>query len=407
MDNKKMQEKALERYGYIATLVSGNLDPGISKAQFFSEAASRAGVHPYTVERWYKKYMKEGFDGLFPKNRSDLNSFRKLEPDTQNEIDYILSQYPRLSSTMIYEKLLSNGTITRNDVSLSTVNRYVKITRTDKEIGPAKDMRRYECEHINEVWCGDSSVGPYLKLDGKKYRTYIIALIDDASRMIVGIDIFFNDNFVNLMSVIKSAVAKYGKPKKFNFDNGANYRSTQMTLLAARIGTVIHYNPARTPTGKAKIERWFRTMKDHWMHGLHMDEFGSLDELRESLYKFVQGYNQRPHSSLDGKTPADRFFTESHLIIRMSDIQIERSFLLEVERTVSNDNVVKIDNTEYEVNYRYQGQRLLLRYSPDLSKIFVVDRNTQELEPITLLDKHKNATAKRRKQKISEMGENT
>lgn len=45
-------------------------------------------------------------------------------------------------------------------------------------------MRRYECEHINEVWCGDSSVGPYLKVDGKKQRTYIIALIDDASRMV-------------------------------------------------------------------------------------------------------------------------------------------------------------------------------------------------------------------------------
>ena len=32
--------------------------------------------------------------------------------------------------------------------------------------------------------------------------------------MIVGIDIFFNDNFVNLMSVIRGAVIKYGKPKK-------------------------------------------------------------------------------------------------------------------------------------------------------------------------------------------------
>ena len=47
----------------------------------------------------------------------------------------------------------------------------------------------------------------------KKQKTYIIALIDDASRMIVGIDIFFNDNFVNLMSVIRGAVIKYGKPK--------------------------------------------------------------------------------------------------------------------------------------------------------------------------------------------------
>ena len=54
---------------------------------------------------------------------------------------------------------------------------------------------------------------------------------------IVGIDVFFNDNFVNLMSVIKSAVAKFGVPKLFNFDNGSSYKNRQMNLLAARIGS--------------------------------------------------------------------------------------------------------------------------------------------------------------------------
>ena len=91
---------------------------------------------------------------------------------------------------------LDTNTIVKKDVSLSTVNRFVQKYKDSKGITPIKDMRRYECEHINEVWCGDSSVGPYLKVDGKKQKTYIIALIDDASRMIVGIDIlFFNDNF--------------------------------------------------------------------------------------------------------------------------------------------------------------------------------------------------------------------
>ena len=61
-------------------------------------------------------------------------------------------------------------------------------------------MRRYERPHINEVWGGDTSVGPYLKTpDGKKHKVFIIALIDDASRFIVGIDIFFNENFINLI----------------------------------------------------------------------------------------------------------------------------------------------------------------------------------------------------------------
>ena len=223
--------------------------------------------------------------------------------------------------------------------------------------------------------------------------------------MIVGIDIFFNDNFVNLMSVIRGAVIKYGKPKTFNFDNGSNYRSTQMNLLAARIGTVIHYNPARTPTGKAKIERWFRTMKDQWMSQLCMTDYKSLDELRKSLFMFVQEYNQRAHSSLNGKSPMERFFSESTLIIRMNENEIERSFLLEIERKVSNDSVIVIDEKEYEVNYKYQGQRLLIRYSPDLKKVYVVDSISKEMEPIERLDKNKNSTMHRQKVKLSELGE--
>lgn len=306
---------------------------------------------------------------------------------------------------MVYQKLLETNTIVAKDVSLSTVNRFVQEYKKSKGFGPLKDMKRYEREHINEVWCGDSSVGPYLKVDGKKQRTYIIALIDDASRMIVGIDIFFNDNFVNLMSVIRGAVIKYGKPKTFNFDNGSNYRSTQMNLLAARIGTVIHYNPARTPTGKAKIERWFRTMKDQWMSQLCMTDYKSLDELRKSLFMFVQEYNQRAHSSLNGKSPMERFFSESTLIIRMNEDEIERSFLLEIERKVSNDSVIVIDEKEYEVNYKYQGQRLLIRYSPDLKKVYVVDSISKEMEPIELLDKNKNSTMHRQKVKLSELGE--
>ena len=67
-----------------------------------------------------------------------------------------------------------------------------------------------------------------------------------------------------------------------------------MELLAARIGTTLSYCQPYTPTGKAKIERWFRTMKDQWMAALDMRDFHSLEELRGSLYAFVQQYNQSP-----------------------------------------------------------------------------------------------------------------
>ena len=45
--------------------------------------------------------------------------------------------------------------------------------------------------------------------------------------MIVGCNVFFNDNYKNFMSVLKTAVSKYGKPKVLNLDNGAPYKNSQ------------------------------------------------------------------------------------------------------------------------------------------------------------------------------------
>ena len=40
---------------------------------------------------------------------------------------------------------------------------------------------------------GDTSHGPIIKIDGKKVQTYLVQLIDDASRLIVGYQFFLND----------------------------------------------------------------------------------------------------------------------------------------------------------------------------------------------------------------------
>ncbi|WP_310605260.1 DDE-type integrase/transposase/recombinase [Anaerosporobacter sp.] len=251
------------------------------------------------------------------------------------------------------------------------------------------------------VWCGDSSVGPYLKIDGKKQRIYIIALLDDASRYIVGINAFFNDNYVNLMSVLKSAVTRFGNPKILNFDNGASYKNKQVELLSARIGVVLNYCAPYTPTSKAKIERWFRTLKDHWMAQLSWNEYKSLDELRTSLAEYVNEYNQKVHSSLNGLSPQDRFFQESSIIKRLTQEQIEKSFLLECERRVSADYVILIDEIEYEVDYRYAKQIITIRYTPDLNKIYVVNKTTEELTEIKLLNKQENSLIKRERVKLT------
>ena len=406
MKQERKQAIALMRYSAIAPLITGLSEEYPSLTAFFNAVSFKGIIHPDgslkhyapgTIEKWYRSYKDEGFDLLILTGRGDQGKPRKLDDELQEKIKYLKTNYPRMSASAIYRQLQENGSIKRGEVSESTVNRYINLLALKLKTSGNQDMRRYERPHINEVWCGDSSVGPYLKTsDGKKRKVYIIALIDDASRFIVGIDVFFNDNFVNLMSVIKSAVSKYGRPQMFNFDNGSSYKNHQMELLAARIGSVIHYDQPYTPTQKAKIERWFRTMKDQWMSCLYIRDLHSLDELRGNLLAYVNKYNRTIHSSLKGKSPQDRFFSEPERIRRLADEEIQSSFLLEIERRVSSDSVIVINDIEYEVDCRFLKQRIKLRYSPNLEDIFVVEADNT-LTPIRLLNKTENAFVKREK----------
>ena len=407
MDKDKKHAIALMRYSAIASLVAGTAEDFPSLQAYFRDASAK-GVRapngeirhyaPATIEKWYLDYKHHGFDALLPASRSDRGVSRKIDAELEEEIRYLKHTYPRLSAAAIYKQLQEKGSIRRGQLSESTVCRFIhQMALQEKIAGNTQDLRRYERPHINEVWCGDSSVGPYLKTeDGKKQRVYVMALIDDASRFVTGADVFFQDNFVNLMAVIRSAVSKYGTPKVFNFDNGPAYHNKQMELLAARIGSTVHYCQPYTPIQKAKIERWFRTLKDQWMASLDMRDFHTLEELRGSLLAYVRTYNQRPHASLDQKTPEERFFSESEKIRRLPQERIDQSFLLEIERRVSADSVVVIDHVEYEVDYRFARQKITLRYAPDLSDIYLVEPEGT-LTPIRLLNKQENASVKREK----------
>lgn len=406
MEQNKKHDIALMRYSVISPLITGLQEDFPSLDAFFRDASLKGvpapdgSVRKYapgTIEKWYRAYKQGGFDALLPAGRSDAGKPRKLDDEIQEQIRYLKTNYPRMSAAAIYRQLQDNGSIRHGELSESTINRYVNLLALEMKATTHQDMRRYERPHINEVWCGDSSVGPYLKTpDGKKHKLYIIALIDDASRFITGIDVFFNDNFVNLMSVIKSAVAKYGRPKLFNFDNGSAYKNKQMELLAARIGSTLNYCKPYTPTAKAKIERWFRTMKNQWMAALDLRDFHSLDELRGNLFAWVHLYNNTAHASLKGKTPQERFFSEPEQIRRLPQEQLDKDFLLEIQRRVSADSVIVIDQVEYEVDFRFAKQRIHLRYSPDMKEIFIVEPD-HSLTPIRLLNKQENADVKREK----------
>lgn len=403
-DNKR--QIALFRYSVISPLIT-NPENYCSNNNFFEIAASKTYVDTYgrkrvisadTIERWYYKYKAKGFDGLLPQRRVDLGTSRKVSYEIYLKIEELINQYPRLRAMDIYRELIKSE-ISPKMCSYDTVNRIYRKIKTKTLDEQTKERLRYECKFSNDVWCADSSVGPYLYIGNERIRLTIIAFIDDATRLITGCKIYDSDNTINLIATLKSAVGTYGKPKVLNMDNGRNYRSNQMSLIAARVGISLHYNPIKTPQSKAKIERFFRTLKEHWLAKINYHNFKSIEEYQTSLNDYIREYNNTIHSSLNGKTPVQRRNQDASIIKYLPEENIDRDFMLEIERKVSFDSVVLIDTKEFQVPYKYSSRKIKIRYSHDYSKAYVINGNN--FEEIKLLNKIENSQIKR-KSKLTE-----
>ena len=70
------------------------------------------------------------------------------------------------------------------------------------------DRRAFEMEFSNDMWDADTSHGPYLTIDNRKVKTYLIALIDDASRLITNAKFYYEDNAINFQNTFKEGLKK-------------------------------------------------------------------------------------------------------------------------------------------------------------------------------------------------------
>ena len=410
MSNNMEQEKtkkALMKYSAIAPLITGNVNQYESKEAFFRSASEQEFTYDGvtykkysagTIKRWYLEYVNKGFDELKTKQRSDINVSRKLSTDAIEYIHYQVENYPRKPSTIIYQELITEAIVGPKDTSLATVNREVKrkrqlMKKPNQDID--KVMARYERENINEVWCGDSSFGPNVTVNGEKRKTHIIAFIDDCSRFIVGIDIYLNDNTINLINTMKQAVKRHGVPKMFNFDNGSNYKSIDTQETIANIHSSVHYCHPYSPVQKAKIERFFGTMKKQWMSKYNQSSV-SLEQVKDDLLSYVEQYNNTVHSSLNGKTPNQRFFDQADLIKYLDTNEFNEAFMVRFERQASIDRVVTINSIEYELDPIFANKKVKFMATSDYKEIYAINPHSGIKLPVKLLDKTANAKMSRK-----------
>jgi transposase InsO family protein len=402
-EQKKFIEEASIRLALIQPAYNETY-PDASKRAYYCRIAEKPirmpdgreiRYSPGTLACWESDYRRGGFDALIPKSRCDSGKSRKLDEDAIAAIYRIREELPRINAKEIYLKMITDGIINRKEVSLSTVQRYVKNHNLKGASNPCqKDRKAFEEEFACGMYQVDSLYGPYIVEDEIRRRTYLIMLIDDKTRMIVGGRFFYNDNAYNFQKVFKDAVATFGIPVKIYADNGSPYKNEQLSLICGSLGSVLIHTPIRDGASKGKCERNFRTLRSRFLNVLDPSKITSLDMLNSMLFEYIRKHNTSVHSAT-GQTPSDRYLADiSHVKMPVSKEWLNECFMNRVIRRVRNDATIVIDNTLYDVPMQFIRCRVEIRYLPDdMEHAYIFDNGTHY--PIRRTNKVENGRTKR------------
>lgn len=371
------QTVALFRYGLIAEFVHlPPSSPGLyaklqakAKQDYSIPGSTRTRVAAETLRDWLKSYRRGGFDALLPQPRSDRGRSRALPADVVDHLLSLKEELPQLSIPQLIRMAIKRG-ITAEPLPRATVHRLFStaglMRKTDEP--SEQDRRRFAFAHAGELWMSDVMHGPTVAVGdrGQRHKAYLIAFLDDATRVIPYAAFALAENTKAFLPIFKQALLRRGKPMRLYVDNGANYRSQHLALVCAKLGVALIHSRPHQPEGRGKQERWFRTVRAQFLARLTPTDTESLDALNRCLWTWIEGeYHQTPHAGLDGRTPLDQWALSADQV-KMLDIglDLDALFLFETKRRVQRDRTISLNGTVFEVDATLVGQTVTLRFDP-------------------------------------------
>jgi transposase InsO family protein len=369
---------ALFRYGLIADLLQREEERGLypllrekAAKQYEIPGSRRSRVAVETIRDWLEAYRRGGFDALHPRPRSDQGRARAIPQEIADLLCHLKEDNPALSVNLLIQRARASASVGEElPLAPATVHRLLsRHGLMDKKPGQptSNDRRRFAFERAGELWMSDVMHGPaVLSEDRRKRKSYLLALLDDATRVVPYAAFALSENTAAFLPVLQQAILRRGLPKRLYVDNGAVYRSNHLSLVCAKLGiTLIHSRPYR-PQGRGKQERWFRTVRMQFLPTLGEADFKSLDALNRRLWAWVEGeYHMNPHRGLDGATPLDRWAMSAHDVRLVGpECDLDELFLFETKRKVQKDRTVSLHGVIYEVDACLVGETVNLHFDP-------------------------------------------
>jgi putative transposase len=163
-------------------------------------------------------------------------------------------------------------------------------------------LRGMEITRPNQVWAMDITYIPMAR-----GFVYLAVVLDWASRRVLAWRLSITMEASFCVATLEDALACHGKPEIINTDQGSQFTGT------AFIGVLVKNDIAISMDGKGAwrdnvfVERLWRSVK---YEEVYLRAYDGVGEARSSIARYLDFYNgRRPHSSLDGATPDQAYFT--------------------------------------------------------------------------------------------------
>ena len=163
-------------------------------------------------------------------------------------------------------------------------------------------LRGLTIDRPNQVWATDITYIPMAR-----GFVYLAVVLDWASRRVLSWRVSITMEAAFCVETLEDAMARHGKPEIFNTDQGSQFTGAAFTSVLANNGIEISMDGKGAWRDNLFVERLWRSVK---YEEVYLRAYDSVSEARASIGRYLDFYNgRRPHSSLDGTTPYQAYFT--------------------------------------------------------------------------------------------------
>lgn len=371
-------DKALEYHRMIAPLLAPGLEQAERRA-LREHVLLTENISERTLRRLMEKFRNGKLEALKPKKRTDEGDVRAISNEIMAEAIKLKEELPYRSIRRIVEILEKEGKVKSGEIVASTLSRNLRnIGMSTHDFKMKKDKgtgsRRFQKPNKGMLWQTDIKYGPSLpdpENIKKTRRTYLLAFLDDATRLIVHGEFYFHQRLPILEDCFRKALLSWGICDSVYLDNGKIFVSRWFRAACAHLGIRHIAAAAYSPQSKGKVERFNRTVEE-FLDELKLEPLSTLKELNHKFQLWLQeSYHKRAHHGLAKKegtnihmSPLEAWEIDTHTMRYITPEECKSAFLWAEERKVDKTGCFSLHGTVLEAGASFVGQKIEVRYDP-------------------------------------------